>query len=107
MIGDSRNPAMNISAAKFFRCDFFARRGLHERRSAKKDRSLVPNDDGFIAHRRNIRSTRGAGAHYRRHLVNAGGRHASLITKNSSEVIAIGKDFSLKRKKRAAGIDQV
>src|SRR5262249_7481721 len=62
VIRDSGDPAMDVRAAEFLRGHFFAGGGLHEWRSPEKDRSLIANNDGFIAHGGNVSSACGAGA---------------------------------------------
>ena len=107
MIGDAGNAAMNVGAAKFFRRDFLAGCRFHQRRAAEKDRALISNDDGFVAHRRNVSAAGRARSHHRGDLIDPGARHPCLVVKNAAEVIAIRKDLGLQRQKCAAGIDQV
>ena len=77
MIGHSREPRVDIRAAEFLRRDIFARRGFDERRSAEEDRARAFDDDGFVAHRRDVRAARRATAHHRRDLRDLFGRHAA------------------------------
>ena len=98
---------MHVGAAEFFGRDFFAGGGFDQRRPAQKDRSLSLDDDGFVAHRGNVRAAGGARSHHRGDLRDALARHARLIVEDAPEVIAIGKDVGLQRQERAARIDQV
>jgi hypothetical protein len=41
VIRDARRPTVNIRTAQFLSRHFFARRGLHQRRPAEKDRPLL------------------------------------------------------------------
>ncbi len=45
---------VHLGAAEFFGADNLAGRGLHQRRTAEKDRALVLYDDGFVRHRRHV-----------------------------------------------------
>ena len=98
---------MDVGAAEFFSRDFLAGRRFHERRAAEKDRALISDDDGFVAHRGNVSAAGRARTHHCRNLIDPGARHPRLVVEDAAEVIAVRKDFRLQRKKRAAGIDEV
>ena len=71
MVGDAGDAAVHIGPAQFLGRDDFAGGGLHQRRSAEKDRALALDDDALIRHRRHIGAAGGAGSHDDRDL-----RHA-------------------------------
>jgi hypothetical protein len=62
---------MHVAAAEIFRRDDFAGRGFHKRRPGEKNRALVLHDHGFVRHRRNVSTARGARTHHARDLRNA------------------------------------
>ena len=107
VIGDAGLPRMDVGAAQFFRGDHLAGRGLHQRRSAEKNRALIAHDDALVRHRRDIGATRGARAHHDRDLRNAERRHLRLIVEDAAEMPLVGENLVLLRQKRAAGIDHV
>src|SRR5437870_1540070 len=107
VVGHAGDAAMDIGAAKLFGGDFLAGRGFHERRAAKKNGALVTNNDGFVAHRRNVCAACRAGTEDRSNLIHAACRHSGLIVENAPEVFAVREDVGLQRKKRAARIDKV
>ena len=107
MVGDARDARVHVGAAELFGGDDLARRRLHERRPAEKDRAGPRDDDRFVRHRRNVRAARRARTHHRGDLRNAGRRHAGLVVKDAAEVIAVGKHLRLQRQKRAARVDEI
>ena len=100
-------PGVDLAAAQLLRRDDLARGGLHQRRAAEEDRALVPDDDGLVAHRRDVRAARRAGAEHRRDLRDAGAGHPGLVVEDPAEVLAVGEDLVLHRQERAARVDQV
>ena len=98
---------MDVGPTQFLRRDHLADRGLHQRRSAEKNRALIAHDDALIRHRRDISAPRGARAHHDCDLRNAERRHLRLIVKNSAEMPLVGKNLVLLRQKRAPGIDHI
>ena len=105
MIRNPASPRVDVCSAQIFRAHILTRRRLHERRSAEEDRASAFDDDGFVAHRRDVRATRRATAHHRRDLRNLFRGHTRLIVKDATEVTHVGEDFILKRQKRPARID--
>ncbi len=102
VVGDAGQPRMDIGSAELFRGDFFAGGGLHERRTAEKDRPRPLDDDRLVGHRGHVGAAGRAGAHDHGDLRDALRGHAGLIEEDPSEVIAIGEDLGLKRQKCAA-----
>ena len=98
---------MHIGAAEFFGGDDLAGRGLHQRRSAEKNRALIAHDDALVRHRRHIGAAGGAGTHHDRDLRNARGRHLRLIVEDAAEMPLVGENLVLLRQECAAGIDHV
>ena len=107
IVGDARQPRVDVGAAQFLGCHFFACRGLHERRTAEKDRSGALDDDRFVGHRRHVGAAGRAGAHDDGDLRNALGGHARLVEEDAAEVLAVGKHLRLQRQERAARVHQV
>ncbi len=107
MIGDTGDASVHIAAAQIFGAHDFTRRGLHQRRTTEKDRALVANDHGFVAHRRHIRAASGARAHHAGDLRNAQSRQVRLVIEDAAEMFLIREHFILHGQERAAGVDQV
>ena len=98
---------MNVASSEVFCGNLFAGRGFDQGWPSEEDRSLFLNDDGLIAHRRHIGSSCGARSENDRDLRDAQSRHACLIVKDSSKVIAIRKNFILKWQECSSGIDEI
>ena len=107
MVGDAGKTRMDLRAAEFFGRDVLAGRGLHQRRAAKEDGALVPDDDALVGHRRHIGAARRAGAHDAGDLRDAGRAHRRLVEEDAPEMLAVGKDLVLVGQVGAAGIDEV
>ena len=100
-------PGVDIRAAEILGGDILTRRGFDERRSAQEDRPRAFDDDGLVAHRRDVRAACGATAHHRRDLGDPLGGHARLVVEDATEVIDVGKDLVLQGQKRPARIDEI
>ena len=98
---------MQVAAAEFFGGDHLAGGGLHQRRAAEEDRALVRDDDGLVAHRRDVCAACGTRSEHRRDLGNALGTHRRLVVEDAAEVLAVGEHLVLARQERAAGVDEV
>src|SRR5688500_18072053 len=107
MIGNPTKSCVYIRAAEILRADIFARGGFDERRSTEEDRARTFDDDGFVAHGRDVRAARRARAHYRRDLWNLLCRHARLIVEDATEMRSVGKDFILQGQKRPTRTDEI
>ena len=107
VVGDAGGAAMHVGAAQLLGADLFAGRGLHQRRPGQEDRAVAAHDHGLVAHRRDVRAARRAGAHHRRDLRDALGRHLRLVVEDAPEVVAVGEDVGLERQEGAAGVHQV
>ena len=98
---------MHITAAQVFCTDHLTGCRFDQRRATEENRTLIFNDNRFIAHRRHICPAGGTGTHNDCDLRYAFGRHICLIVKNPSEVIAIRKYFILIRQIGTTGIHQI
>ena len=107
VVGDAGEPRVHVGAAEFLGRHFFAGRGLHQRRTAEKDRAGALDDDRLVRHRRHVGAARRARSHDDGNLRDPLGRHARLVEEDAAEVIAVGEDLRLQRQERAAGVDQV
>ena len=65
------------------------------------------DDDGLVAHRRDVRAAGRRRAHHERDLRDPGGRHPGLVVEDPAEVVAIREDLGLERQERAARVDEV
>ena len=107
VVGDAREPRVDVGAAELLGRHFFAGRRLHERRAAEEDRAGALDDDRFVGHRRHVGAAGRARAHDDGDLRDPLRRHPRLVEEDAAEVIAIGEDLRLERQERAAGVDQV
>ena len=107
VIGDAGLARMHVSTAEFFRRNHLARGGLHQWRSAEKNRALIANDNALIRHCRHIGSPGSAGAHYDRDLWDPQGGHLCLIVEDTPKMPFVREDLILHRQEGAAGIDHV
>jgi hypothetical protein len=95
VIRDTAHSRVHVSTAELLGRDDLAGCGLHERRPTEEDRSLLLDDDVFIAHRRHVCAARRARPHYRRDLRDAHRGHHGLVVERLSTVSLVGKDFGL------------
>ena len=107
VVGDPADPGMNTGAAEVFRADILAGSGLHQGRAAEEDRAGTADDDGFIAHGRNVGAAGGRRAHDQGDLGDAGRRQAGLVVEDPAEVVTVREDIGLERQVGAAAVDQV
>ena len=107
VIGNAREPRVDVAAAELLGRDDLADRGLHERRAAEEDGALVLDDHGLVAHRRHVGAARGARAHHDRDLGDALRAHVGLVEEDPAEVLAVGEDVVLPRQEGAARVDEV
>ena len=107
VVGDAREPRVDVGAAELFGGDLFAGRRLHERRAAEEDRAGAADDDRFVRHRRHVGAAGRAGPHHDGDLRDPLGRHPRLVEEDAAEVIAIGEDLGLQRQERAARVDEI
>ena len=107
VVGDAGPPSVDLGAAQVLGRDVLAGRRLHEWRPAQEDRAGAADDDGLVAHRRDVGAAGGARAHDQRDLRDPCGRHARLVVEDPPEVVAIREDLRLERQERAAGVDEI
>ncbi len=107
MVGHTRDLRVQVAAAEFLCGDHLTGRSLHERGAAEEDGALVPDDDGFVAHRGHVGAAGGARPEHRGDLRNALGAHRRLVVEDAAEVLAVREDLVLPGKERAAGVDEV
>jgi hypothetical protein len=107
VVGHAGAAGVDIGAAQFFRCDFFARGGLDEGRTAEEDRALTLDNDYLVAHGRHVGPASRAASHHGGDLGDAFGAHPGLVVEDAAEVFAVGEDLVLQRQERAPRIDEV
>ena len=93
---------MHVTTAQVFGRDDLTNRGLDQRRATQKNRALVFDDDGFVAHGGHISAAGGARPHDDGDLRDALRAHVGLVVKNTTEMIAIRKHIVLVRQVGAA-----
>ena len=98
---------VDLGAAQVLGGHVLAGRGLHERRAAEEDRAGALDDDGLVAHRRDVGAAGRAAAHDQRDLRDARRRHPGLVVEDPAEVVAVREDVGLERQERAAAVDEV
>ena len=107
IVGDAGYPGVQVSAAQRFGVHLLSGRRLHQGRAAEEYGSLVLDDDGLVAHRRNVGAARRTRPHDHRHLRDVARRQPRLVVENSPEVFPVGKDFILHGQIGAAGIGEI
>ncbi len=107
MVGDPGGFAVQQPAAEVLRRDDLPGRGPHQWRTTQEDRPLVPDDDGLVAHRRDVGATGRARAEDRGDLRDTGRRHRRLVVEDPPEVLAVGEHLVLQREERPPGVDEV
>ena len=107
MIDHARFARVQIAAAQILGADFFARRGLHQRRAGEEDRALIADDHALVGHGGHIGPARRAAAHHAGNLRDLLGAHVRLIEEDAPEMVAVGEDLILMRQVRAAAVDQI
>ena len=107
VICDARDRGVDVASAEVLGADLLAGRGLHERRAAEEDRARSLDDDGLVAHRRDVRAAGRGAAHHERDLGDPGRRHPGLVVEDPAEVVAVGEDVGLEGEEGAAAVDEV
>ncbi len=107
IVGDTRESRVDVGAAEILGRHLFARRRLHERRTAQEDGARALDDDRFVRHRGHVGAASRARAHDDRNLRDALGGHARLVVKDAAEVIAVGEHLCLQRQEGTARVHEV
>ena len=107
VVGHAGQARVDVGAAELLGRDLLAGRGLHERRTAEKDRPGALDDDRFVGHGRDVGAARRARAHDDGDLRDALRRHARLVVEDAAEVFAVRKHLGLQRQERAARVDEI
>ena len=107
VVGHAADPGVDIRPAELLGCHVLAGGCLHQRRTAEEDRAGSPDDDGLVAHRRDVGAPGGRRTHDQGDLRDPGRRQAGLVVEDPAEVITVRKDVGLQRQVGAAAVDQV
>ena len=107
VVGDPGAPRVECRASEVFSGHLLARSRLHEGRAADEDGAGSLDDDGLVAHRRDVGPTGGAGAHHRCDLRDVLRRKASLVVEDPPEVVTVRENIGLEREERPARIDEI
>ena len=107
MVCDAGLAGVDLRATEVLRRHVLAGRGLHEWRATQEDRARALDDDGLVAHRRDVGATGRAAAHDQRDLGDGRGRHAGLVVEDPPEVVAVREHVGLEGKERAAAVDEI
>lgn len=92
---------------RLLRGDDLAGGGLHEGRAAEEDRALVADDDGLVAHGRDVGAPGRARAEHGGDLRDARAGHPGLVVEDPPEVLAVREDLVLHGQEGAAGVDEI
>ena len=95
VVGDPRDPGVDVGAAQRLGGDHLAGRRLDQRRAAEKDRALVLDDDALVGHRRHVGAAGGTRAVDDGDLRHPRRRHGGLVVEDPAEVVAVGKHLVL------------
>ena len=107
VVGHAGDACVDVGAAELLRGNFFAGRGLHERRAAEKDGAGALDDDGLVGHGRDVGPAGGAGPHHDGDLRDALGRHPGLVVEDAAEMLAIREDLGLQRQECATRVHEI
>ena len=107
VVGDPRQPRVDVGAPELLGRDVLAGRRLHEGRPAEKDGARAFDDDRLVGHRRHVGAAGRARAQDHGDLRYARRRQPGLVEEDASEVLPVREYLGLHRKKGAAGIDQI
>ena len=107
MVDDTALARMQVAAPQILRADLFARRRLHQRRSAEEDRALVADDHALVAHRRDVGATSGAAAHHAGDLRDALRAHLRLVEEDAAEMVAVREHIGLMREVGSAAVHEI
>ena len=97
---------VHFCAAEFFGGSFLADGGLHQRGTGEEEAGAFGHQD-VIAHDREIRAAGDAHAHDGGDLRDAHGAHDRVVAENAAEIVSVGEDVFLQRKKNAGGVDEI
>ena len=107
VVGDPRQPRVDVGAPELLGGNVLAGRRLHEGRSPEEDGSGALDDDRLVGHRRHVGAAGRARAHDHRDLRDARRRQPGLVEEDAPEVLAVREDLGLHRQVGAAGIDEI
>ena len=107
VVGNAGLAGVDVGATELLGGDVLPGGGLHERWSAEEDRAGALDDDGLVAHGRDVRAAGRAAAHHERDLGDGRRRHAGLVVEDPPEVVAVRKDVGLEREEGAAAVDEI
>ena len=107
VVDDTGLASMHLPTTEFLSGDDLTRGGTDQRRPAEENRPFAADDDGFVAHGRDVRPARRARAHNGRELRDARLRHSGLVEEDPAEVVPVRENLVLQREISPAGIDQV
>ena len=105
-IDGAGNLSVHGCATQFFGAGLLADGRLYQRWTGEKQAGAFGHEHR-IGHNRQICAAGHAHAHDGGDLGNAHGAHHRVVAENAAEVVDVGKDILLQRKKDAGGIDQV
>lgn len=103
----ARQPSVYIATAQILCAHHFACCRFDQRRATQKDRALIFDNDGLVAHGRHIGSASRARPHHHGDLRDASRAHVGLVEENAAEMVAIRKHLILVGQIGAARVDQV
>ena len=98
---------MDIATAQLFSRDDLANRCLDQRRASQKNRALVFDNDGLVAHSRHVGTACGATAHDHGDLPDAQRTHLRLVVENAAKMVAVRKHLILVWQIGTARVHQV
>ena len=107
VVDDARRAGVYQSPTEIFIRHDLAGRSLHQRRTTQEDGPLTAHDDALIGHGGYVRPTGRARAEHGRDLGDAQRTHSCLVVEDPTEVLAVGEDLVLARKKCATRVDEV
>ena len=107
VVSHTRKPGVHVATAQVFSRNNFTNRRLDQRRATQKNRALVFNNDGLVAHGGHVRTACGATTHYHRDLSNAQRAHLRLVVKDAAKMLTVRKHIVLIWQVGTARVHQV
>ena len=107
VVGDTGDPAVQLTAAQLLGAHDLTGGGLHQWWACQEDRALVAHDHGLVAHGGHVGATGGAGPEHGGDLRDPAGAHRRLVVEDPAEVLAVREHLVLHGQECAAGVDEV
>jgi hypothetical protein len=107
IVGNAGDAAVDVGPAEVLVADLLARRRLDQRGAADEDGALTADDDGLVAHGRDVGPAGRARAHDDGDLGDAERREPGLVVEDPAEVLLVREGPGLVGQEDPARVDEV